>query len=196
MAPTARRRPNSEANPVAKPLANGDGRPTDQRYAVGEARAKPVSDKPRRHQRQRIGPGECGKNQAHLDLVQTQILGHERRGDRDVHPVDVIDDRRDQQQRQHEPAPPRRQTLRRNGIACAGYHRRHSGTGGMGVGHAETSLLLEESRFFEQPMPLPATCGARQSDGLQRGFQTFRNVFLRLISRGGRAGRRGEIAGS
>ncbi|MNF90375.1 hypothetical protein D3C84_729360 [compost metagenome] len=123
------------SEPSGKALAHGDRRPTDQRYPVGEPGTEAIGNEPGGYQGECVGPGKRGKNQAHFDLVQAQILGHERCRNRDVDPVDIVDDRRNQQQREHEPTPTRRQSLRQHGVPGAGNRRRCRGLGGVGIRH-------------------------------------------------------------
>ncbi len=99
--PTAKRRPNSAANPLTTPRRERRDRPSELRDAVDGARAEAVDEVAAGQIRDRVAPRERGEEQAHLHRVEAELLRQEGCDDREVRAIDVVDRRRDEEQREH-----------------------------------------------------------------------------------------------
>ena len=78
--------------PHGRAREDGPSGPDDTEGGEDAARAKAIGKPPTENLHRGIGIGEGGEHEPELDRAQTQIPARKRRGDGDVHPVDVGDE--------------------------------------------------------------------------------------------------------
>ncbi len=82
----------------------GAERPEEDHAGVEEAWSDAVDEQRAGDLQRRVGPGEGGEDETEFDGREVQILADGGTGDRDAAAVHVIDDGRDKEEHDHEPA--------------------------------------------------------------------------------------------
>ena len=97
-------------------------RPRDDQHREQHARRDAVHQPTARDLEERVRPSERREQVAHLRRVESQGLAHERRRDREIAPVEVVDrDADEQQHHDREPRPRRTRAVERD-VRSPGYH--------------------------------------------------------------------------
>ena len=104
MAPMASRSANSMAMPSRESQQRGGHRPERDQCGVEPARMQPVHQPATGDLANHIAPAEGREDESHLDRIDGQVLGQQRRGNRQVGAVQIVDDDRDEQQRHDDEA--------------------------------------------------------------------------------------------